>query len=380
MFSTSRATHVDRDGDLTEKARAWRLWASREVQRRALVGHYILDGHLGYLSGRSTSILHPINNLGLSAGGHLFDAQGPDDWHQATSRESANNYSFREIYKQLFRMDASLPADEECLRAVKTFLDARVILECLRDLIRESQGPVSGFAGSIISVPAIDQTKAALMKIYDFMNEVWPLNHAERLELMLCWHILNVEARCNTIHLFDKICRHFQIPQSIFQSCVPDAGLETSIRWARESIEAKCAFLHATAALDIVGQLPGNHTQSFWMPIPIFAVSVMLNLFRLSGICFVSTPLTIYWWSTIDEGDRNVDLVDSRTSSAAMKTIAFLNSDISTPNSALGPSRNVLFDLKRLHASLHGSGVQWGLAMEMDTVLEKIAAMKAVNL
>lgn len=41
------SSHAEKDGQ-------WRIWASKEIQRRALLAHYILDGQIAQMSGDPT--------------------------------------------------------------------------------------------------------------------------------------------------------------------------------------------------------------------------------------------------------------------------------------------------------------------------------------
>ncbi|KAF4498282.1 C2H2 type zinc finger domain [Fusarium agapanthi] len=66
-------------GEISEEC-AWKQWAADEVYHRALVGHYILDGQLSYLSGQpGTATLYAANTLRLSASSKAYEARDPQE-------------------------------------------------------------------------------------------------------------------------------------------------------------------------------------------------------------------------------------------------------------------------------------------------------------
>ncbi|KAF5569554.1 C2H2 type zinc finger domain-containing protein [Fusarium pseudoanthophilum] len=292
---------------------AWKQWAADEVYHRALVGHYILDGQLSYLSGKpDAATLHAANTLRLSASSEAFEARDPQEWRRIMDDEQSEDptFSFSDIYHELF---ATANPDDEispCLRSVKASLDVRVVLECLHALVlenREAQPPKS-----IVKIPALLDVKHALVRVFHLLNDTWSFDENERLELM---------------------------------------------------IRRQMRLLHAAAIQDSVNQLPFNRTNTFWMPMPIFAASGMYSLSRLSGMASVSVPASIHWEST---------LVDQSNVGEAMqqdiswkKTQAFISSNMKTTNYGIGPARNLPFEMKKMQTLMRGLASQWGVAVEM---------------
>ncbi|KAF5566672.1 C2H2 type zinc finger domain-containing protein [Fusarium phyllophilum] len=142
---------------------AWKQWAAEEVYHRALIGHYILDGQLSYLSGQPDAArLHAANTLRLSASSKVFEARDPQEWRRIMDDEQSEGpkFSFSDIYHELFTM--ANPDDEisPCLRSVKAPLDVRVVLECLHALVRENRETQS--SKSIVKLPALLDVKHAL--------------------------------------------------------------------------------------------------------------------------------------------------------------------------------------------------------------------------
>lgn len=60
------------DATSAEKDYKWKLWAANELQLRALLAHYILDGQISQFSGHPTCVRHTTNPLGLSSSETAF--------------------------------------------------------------------------------------------------------------------------------------------------------------------------------------------------------------------------------------------------------------------------------------------------------------------
>ncbi|KAM0200525.1 hypothetical protein ACHAQI_011625 [Fusarium lateritium] len=264
--------------------RAWRKWAAEEVYHRALVGHYILDGQLSYLSGQpGAATLHATNKLRLSACSKAFEARDAQEWRQVLNQEQSQGpiFSFSDIYHELFTLSHPHTEVSLCLHSLKAPLDVRVLLECLHALVRENCETQS--FKSIVKTPNLSEVKQALARVFQLLNHTWSFNEAERLELLIRWHFVCLDLFSNSIELFDQICRHLRIDQHIFKTKNSGSELKESLQWIKSSTDAKCAFLHAVAISDTINQLPFNRTNTFWMPIPIFAASIIFSLFRLSA-------------------------------------------------------------------------------------------------
>lgn len=350
-----------------DRSRGWKSWASREVHRRALLGHYILDGQLAYLSGQHNCAAHANNPLGLSACSRVFEAQTADEWYAALADEPKESSSFRDIYNALFSSDENDTEPDHVLRLVRAPLDARVILECLHVLVREQR--TSQSSGSIISIPSLRQTRKALVRVHGLINDTWSLTQTERLELLLRWHFVCIDSLCDSIELWDQLCRNLHIKQRIFRSRRGPPNLLETKAWVREASDAKGALLHAIAVQDITSQLPLNCTQAFWMPIPVFGASVVHAIFRYNGTSSICVPSPVHWPSTLLDQTIGSQDEDDAQSTAYRKTRAFLASAAEAPNHMRGLARNLPFDTKKLQSTLHFLAVQWGVSSEMKDIL-----------
>ncbi|KAL5592042.1 hypothetical protein FOVSG1_010931 [Fusarium oxysporum f. sp. vasinfectum] len=367
-------------GEVSDE-RAWKEWAAEEVYHRALIGHYILDGHLSYLSGQpGAATLHATNSLRLSACSKAFEARDTQEWRLALGQEQSQGptFSFSDIYHELF---ATIHPDNEvspCLRSLNAPLDVRVVLECLHALVRENREMQS--SKSIVKIPTLPEVKQALVRVFQLLNDTWSFDDTERLELVIRWHFVCLDLLCNSIKLFDQICRHLQIDQHIFKTKNSGSDLKDSMQWIRGSTDAKCAFLHAVAIQDTVNQLPFNRTNTFWMPIPIFAASTIYSLFRLSGITSVSVPAVVHWESTLIDRPNIREASGSPEQDVSWKkTQIFLSSNWRKTNYALGPARNLPFEMKKIQTMMHGLAIQWGVAIEMETILSQLETLEPLE-
>lgn len=374
MFTPSVPTN---DSDIPRQedwAHQWKTWASGEVHRRALLGHYILDGQLSYLSGQSACTVHTNNTLSLSACSEAFEARSADEWRKVMASEPSDTSSFQDVYKCLFSsedIESNIESNTNIhLQHVRTPLDARVILECLHVVVQENH--TSQSAGSIISIPSLRQVRKALMRVYGLLNNVWPLGRVERVELMLRWHFVCMDTLCDSIGLLDQLCRHLTVQERIFKPRSTRLDLRKTLLWVQESPDAKRTLLHAIAVHDTMNQLPLNHVQSLWMPVPLLAVSAVYIMFQWDGTSSIAVPSSVHWqYTMLDEAASQGGGSDGQNS-AMKSTKDFLASGPGASNYAVGPARNLPFDTKRLQSTLHSLAVQWGVSSEMEDIVLRL--------
>lgn len=381
LFRPSPSQQPTRSAEQASDEHAWEKWAAAEVHHRALIGHYILDGQLSYLSGRPTAaVLHATNNLRLSARSKVFQAQNAQEWRHELEEQQPHDstFTFCDIYYELFSANHHEDDSSSCLYGLTMPLDVRAVLECLHALVRDNREAHS--SKSIVNIPALPQVKLALVRVFQLLTNTWSLDHTERLELTIQWHFVCLDLLCNSIELLDQTCRHLHISQHIFKTRNSGVELKDSLNWIRGSTDAKYAFLHAVAIQDLIGQLPFNRINTFWMPIPLFATSILYSLFRLSGVASVSVPTSVHWESTLIAQPSIGEAPESLGRDLSWrKTQSFLLSDLAMPNYTLGPARNIPFDMKKIQMMMHGLAIQWGVAVEMETILSRLASLNPLK-
>jgi hypothetical protein len=365
MFST----HLSEEGSEQQyDMQAWKRWAAREVHHRALIGHYLLEGQLTYLSGRSTYLTHASNSLRLSSSTTAFNAQSLQEWREAMETEKPGDLTFRQAYRGLFARPSRDTGADTDLKQITSPLDIRVILECLHALVRETRD--SQPEDSIITHPTMLQIREALMRVHDLLYDESSSYRDDRTELLLVWHSICIDSFCDIGHFLDQASHHHGLDQHIFKSRSRGSKYADLLQWGKTSIDARRAFLHAAAAQDILDRLPVNRTRSFWNPGPIFTISLMYELFRSSGTTSILIPATIDWRFVLLSEHGSLEESSGINGDANHDASVFL-----TPvsgNAYRGPTsiRNLPFELKGLQASLHSLAVQWGVCVEMETILQ----------
>ncbi|KAI0136210.1 C2H2 type zinc finger domain protein [Xylariales sp. AK1849] len=357
--------------DGNEAETNWRIWVSKELQLRALLGHYILDGQLTYISGQPTSVAHATNPLVLSSDSGLFECQTAEEWLAEINRDTRDRVHFRQIYKGLFNSQDNDATVAVALRSLESPIDVRVVLECLHSLVRETRDPL--YLQSIVAGPSLPEINTALGRLNQHLERSWSQKPVERLELVLRWHFVCLDTISNSMHLCNMLFGQYRIEQNIIR--VKDAPKPWSevLEWARTSMDAKRALLHATAIQDIATQLPLNHIQSPWMSVPIFTAAIMYSVFCLAGVLTVSLPSVVDWGVVLNvqqpaTGKGTLDL------GGQGKTQLWLASSLRATNSVLGQSRNLRYDLNSLQTIIHGLSVQWGVCVELERALQVIKA------
>ncbi|KAH8646340.1 hypothetical protein BX600DRAFT_477545 [Xylariales sp. PMI_506] len=373
VYALSDLPSLSRDNHTTETS--WRRWIARELQLRALLGHYILLGQIDRLSGHTSIGVHTSNPLVLSTDLELFDKQTADDWIEAIeSSKSRAGDTFRGVYAELFELEHSPEfRSAHALENLNSALDIRVVLECLHCLVIEIQSSETQ-PHSIISFPSKPRAQMAFLKLYDHLQSRWSDRPVERLELIIQWHFACLGSVVNPLELCSELCQYFEIKQLFPQT--RKRGSQDSepaaLNWARSSADAKCALLHATAIDNLINQLPLSHTQTMWMPMPVFSAALIYIMLCLSGITAVTVPSTVDWSTALNSGVKGGIGMRKSSGKNADDTGLFLASDLRNPNSALGQSRSLHHRLGSLLALMGSLSVQWGVCNEMGRVLQAL--------
>ena len=165
----------------------WKTWVADETQRRAVLGHYVLDGLLTDFTGQPTAVRHTANPILLPSQDSLFEAKTADQWITQLHREKdACDTSFRELYVKLFDSTSDFE------RMQLSYLSIRVVLEALQSLIYEHHEA----GGCTIGTPSKQDIGRALVRLYKTQIRSLPTTEL-MVEHALRWHVicirLNVE-------------------------------------------------------------------------------------------------------------------------------------------------------------------------------------------
>jgi hypothetical protein len=328
-----------------EKERQWRIWVAREIQQRAVLAHYMIDGLIAQMSGESTSVRHSANQLSLPSSEAAFAAETADDWLSLMQTEQGPRTSFRSIFRVLFS-----PVDDgRWLNYTLSAFSLRVLLEGFQSLISDcwnhdndsdgDENDSSETHAPAIGIPTKPEIRRALVRAHDCIAQSVSFSTPERQELLLRWHALCLDALVSSTSLCRHLCRRHNINQHLWPGASPDTPLspcpyppnsspivpETPATITSStsphtistrprnrhkqqqqqqqqqqhslpaSSTARRALLHAAAIQDLVEMLPRGRAHAVHMPASLLAAATVYAAFALRGIATVRLPAKVEW-------------------------------------------------------------------------------------
>ncbi|RFU27123.1 hypothetical protein B7463_g9215, partial [Scytalidium lignicola] len=378
----------------------WRVWAAKQIQLRALLGHYTVDGLMGRMFGRPTSIRHAANRLGLPCSDALFEANSADEWltvmnSEKSSPNKTSITSFRAIFHSLFQPTdySGIPTPLET--TAFTALSLRVVLEGLQTFVSDSSDDDLGPA---VGVPPIFEIRRALVKMHHIISLSQHLFSAEKLELLLRWHGICLDICVDSSILCKNVCSRYGIAQYIWAGSGGEGELEMTkneldlIRWAATD-NARRALLHAIAIQEMIEQLPRGRAHVTHIPTSLFAAATVYVVLCLGGLTQFNLPSEVEWKEVLlsHNEDPNDGLSSSASSSSSelsptstqSETRGFisdscLNLGVGSAlegdkhrNKHIGISRNLLYELNSMQKLFRCLSAQWGISFEMEEVMDK---------
>ncbi|GLA63225.1 hypothetical protein AtubIFM54640_004365 [Aspergillus tubingensis] len=262
-----------RDAPDSAKHAAWLTWAAIETKRRAILGHYILDGLISQASGSPASTRHLINSIKTACPDAAFLAKTADDWIVEMAKSSPTQRPFSEVFVSVFSPDYSSSSPPRL-----SIFSTLVTLEGLQSLVsdlHETSGPVFG------AIPE-RQIIQALLNIYDTnISKESPL-HDNNFQLSLRWHTVCLELAVSSASLCRRICHAYGLQQPLGGMATKEDQLSFDLnQWAR-SAGAVRAVLHALAITRIVSQIPFKSAHAPHIPAAIYASAVVMGGWCLS--------------------------------------------------------------------------------------------------
>jgi len=351
-----------------EKDHQWRSWVSREIQQRALLAHYMLDGLIAQMSGKATTIRHTSNRLTLLANEAAFTAGTPNEWLNLMHGQSTTQPTFRSIFHFLF----SPLNDRRWLNNSYSAISLRVLLEGVQSLLSDCDE--NGEAA--VGLPSKNEIHRSLARIHESISQNISLSSADRLETLLRWHVISLDAIANTPFLGKSICRKYNIQQNIWanmKAIRPGPDLTT---WAHTA-DARHAMLHAVAIQEIVEQLPRGRAHAIHFPSSLFTAATVYTLFLLAGTATVRLPSTVDWAYVIyPTNDPCVVLAELAGTVFSSDTVRYIrgeemSSDLNgTSASRMVTTRNLLYEFNSMQKLFGCLKTQWGIAGDMEHVVD----------
>ncbi|PGH27557.1 hypothetical protein AJ80_00798 [Polytolypa hystricis UAMH7299] len=354
---------------IVEKDRQWRIWTAREIQQRALLAHYILDGLVTQMFGESTSVRHTVNQLCLPGDEAAFEASSADDWLMHMNSHSSDQSSFRTIYRFLFPPSGSPPR----LRHTFSAFSVKVLLEGLQSLVSDCDDDEFAAVGT----PVKSDVQRALAQVYENINQNTYLSTEERLELLLKWHSICLETATSTSILCNSICSTYNITQHVVGGGKSRKILPDLSKWVGTE-NARRALLHAVAMQDIVEQLPRGRAHVIHMPSALFATATVYSIFSLAGSTRVNLPRTVIWEEVIlpesevfTETEACLTLGELAGSTLASDTRRYIRGDLPSRQGSSSATRNVLYELNSMQKLFRCLHSQWGISYDMENVIDQ---------
>ena len=349
----------------SEKDRRWRLWVAREIQQRALLALYMLDGLISQMSGEPTSVRHATNQLNLPSSDAAFEASTANEWisysHTPTFSQPT---TFRTILRRLFNSNR----EAKWLDTTLSAFSYKIVLEGLQSLISDDESD----EGTAVGVPTRHEVRGALNQVYESVRLNASLASADRLETLLRWHSICLDTSVDSSLLCLNLCSKYDITQNIWRN---GSGSKPSVDLAFWSTTpaARSALLHAMAIQEIIEQLPRGRAHAIHMPSSLFAAATIYSVFALGSQPSVTIPSTVTWQDVMlsdTPGDTYSPPFYSLPNSVIeTDTVRYIRGE--TLKGLNATSRNLLYELNSIQKLFRCLVAQWGVAFDMEAVVEK---------
>ncbi|GLA18151.1 hypothetical protein AnigIFM62618_005306 [Aspergillus niger] len=175
-----------------EKEHQWRMWAAREIQQRAVLGYYILDGLVAQISGGGASARHVSNPLSLPSREAAFSASTAEEWLVHMRLQQPDRSPFRVVFRSLFPSIGNPPV----LKYPFSAFALRVILEGLQSPMLDSdENDIA------VGVPSGSDVRRTLAQLHETISMSIHLSATEQLEIPLRWHTICLDTIINSTML-----------------------------------------------------------------------------------------------------------------------------------------------------------------------------------
>lgn len=356
------------DAPPAEKDRKWRIWAAREIRQRALLGHYVLDGLICRMVGELPSAGHAANHLGLPSSEAVFEARTPDEWLTCIRSQTTMHGSFRNILRSLFQ-----PAEPtSTIRHQFSAFSLRVVMEGIQSLVSDFDSNDEPQLGA----PDKAQLRTALAYIYENISVHSNLTNSEKLEILLRWHTICLDICKDTSKLCEGVCSRYGITQRICGSGdIDNATHSANIMGWVHTEDARRALLHAIAIQEIVETLPRGRAHVIHIPSSLFASATIYCVFCLGTLTTVNIPSNIEWRLLLSGTSNSTLLPGQPDSINENETIRYLRGEYTRALGIHGTAKNLLYELNSLQKLFRCLCSQWGIAFDMEDVMDQWIAL-----
>jgi hypothetical protein len=340
----------------------WKRWVAEEIQLRAILGHYVLDGLLTDFSGQPTAVRHTANPVLLPSCETVFEARTADEWLAEMRKEEECNLSFKDVYVILFEPQSELE------RLPSTSLSVRVILEALQSMIYEHHEA----GGQAIGTPSKTDIGRALVRFYYSHIQHLP-SLLERVEHAIRWHVICIQLAIENASLAKQICDLYGFPQDLQNCKTQTVGLKDFSEWV-DKPNARRAILHAVALADACQELNLGRAHMVHLPTAVYTAatiytSVIVSACQRRRKSIITVP-RVHSWHEVWSGGGTVDGPSNLFSEDCNGVAAFLSG--ANINAAGGAVRRSLTDeLHGLFLIMQQLQPYWGVTREMSKVIKQ---------
>ncbi|KAB8336976.1 hypothetical protein FH972_021280 [Carpinus fangiana] len=361
MFESQPFSNEDlpaMNAPLAEKEHKWKVWGAKEVQRRAILSLYLLDGLVAQMTAKPTAERHTANPLVVLACEGPFMAETADEWyHEILSTPMAQS-TFRETFRRLFSSDHMFAS----LNDTCSSFSIRVLLEGIQSIVMDTND-----SGVAIGVPDMKDIRLALRNIYESIIANGGMSSEERSEALLRWHSVCLEAITKTSALCKALCSCYGIEQHVWPSSKVNEELDAThlAHWTSTG-DGRRALLHAVAIQDIIEQLPRGRAHAIHMPVSLFAAATVYSVFTLAGLMTTKLPSQVDWRQGLEAWTQgSVDPLQ--------ETTRFIRGEVLP--SPMRTSRNLLYELNSMQKLFGCLATQWGVSADMEKVVSQCISL-----
>lgn len=338
---------------------AWKNWVAQETQLRTLLGLYIVDGIVSQFSGNPTFARHMANPLALPGSDRAFYAQTADRWLEIM-KDNADSYGsdirFCDIFRHLFATDETTPT-EHTPQYGNSLYHYKIVLEGIRSLLSEA----NKISPPPVGIPTKAKISCTVNRLRAHIIQDERLSPTDQLVSLLQWHSIALDLVVNTARGTRRMCYMNGISQNIFGGDSRDEKDIDPRGWT-QSRDARIALLHAWRIQDLAARLPLGMSYDVNIPGAVFAAATTYSAFALAGAQKVVLPVEIDWEAVLSSTGAKPPRIEGIF---AQETLAFINGTLNTP----GLIRDLSYELISLRSLLRGLSLQWGVAQEMEEVV-----------
>ncbi|KAM0747977.1 hypothetical protein T439DRAFT_328639 [Meredithblackwellia eburnea MCA 4105] len=286
---------------------AWRKWAAREVQLRAILGHYILDGQISSFDHMPPTIRHTLNQACPGASDQAFAAHSADDWitlMRARPDQLDPQPTFSELYLNLFQKNSPTVTFDP---SNDSFLTTYTMLEGISSLASELQ--LAGTRGAV-GLPSRAEVLSALRALYRKLSSECIQAQPWHRQLLIRWHAVNITTLVPLPAILQRLEHDPASQARMLSTSAPtfDPSLWASTRDARR------ALLHAVAICSLAESCSVGAASAIHLPGCIFLGAMTMAAYTLGKPASFTAPAyeltdSDAWVDSSDATPPNEDLI-----------------------------------------------------------------------